>query len=165
MKINAFNKPSFQFGKKIGNNTNVQQNIQNTLNNINNFVLDSYENIKSKQSLSNRDCKNLILLNYLKDSKPFQDIYNKNDFINSYYFINIENKEKNTSINLLLPKNKINGKNVNLKELILKEMKNIHKSLILEIEKSLKLKLIKDNYTLQENNIGNNQHYDIKYQQ
>ncbi len=122
------NKQNFTFHKNKGNNMNIQQ-LKNALNF---FLLDSYENIKNIQS--NKHFKDHIFLSFLKNSKFYQNIYNINDFIYSHYYIIIENKENNKSICLLLPKNKIDGKNVNIKELLLNEINNSPKEFIWEIE-------------------------------
>ena len=125
----TINLQNFKFQKNKGNNMNVQQNLKSE---FNYFLLDSYENIKNIQS--NKHFKDHIFLSFLKNSKFIQDIYNINDFIYSHYYIVIENKENNKSICLLLPKNKIDGKNVNIKELLLNEINNSPKEFIWEIE-------------------------------
>ena len=102
-----------KFSNNKGNNYTIQQNKnkQNDTMNIENYcIIDSYENIKNIKSILPRD-KNNFILSFNENGKFHQDSYNINDFINLYTFISIENKEYDSSINLLFPNNKINGSN------------------------------------------------------
>ena len=72
-------------------------------------------------------------------------------------------KKKNENIYLLFLKNKFSGPNFNINELIINEINNLPKCFWNEIEQSLKLKLIKNNYILLDNQIFNNQKCHYKY--
>ena len=65
-------------------------------------------------------------------------------------------KKKNENIYLLFLKNKFSGPNFNINELIINEINNLPKYFWNEIEQSLKIKLIKNNYILLDNQIFNN---------
>ena len=116
------------------------------------FLLDSFNEIK-KYKIADPNDPNIIFLRYYNEQKGIiEEIYNIENFKNSYEFIIIKTEnERPRSIGFLLPKNKLlNQKKVNI---LSNEIKN--SKYIKEISYSLNLDLIKDDFYIKETDNDN----------
>ena len=111
------------------------------------YLLDSFDKIKKYKTADPNDSDAIFLKFYDEQNGIIEEIYNIQNFKNSYDFIHIiTTNEKLRNIGFLLPKNKLI--NQNKISVLSNEIKN--SKLINEISHSLNFDLTKDNFDLEE---------------
>ena len=137
------------------NNAYSKGRVNSSKNNIDFFLIDSYENIrkiKDDRFSKYPNYSEVIFVNVHKGEK--KEMYYVYNFINSYNFITIENQEHaGASIGLLLPRNK-NNESFDIKNRVFSILKQ--SKFTEEMTKKLKIDLIKDNFELKDINYNHN---------
>ena len=155
---NTNNPKIYQNAYETNNNFNPKLN--KTINIIDFFFFEDYSNIITiKETKYNKnDLKNKIFLFFDKEGKIVQNLYNINDFKDLYFFIKINPQTENAKpIGLVFSQKIINdNRNKNINIVIINEIRN--SKLIKEMNRYLKVDIIKDNIELEEDNSSiNNQ--------
>ena len=143
----------------IKTNNNSQE--ENSLGNINFYLLDYYQNIQNIKKIDitkDKSEDNFYLFVY-KNDKIVQEIYNFKDFKKYYFILLVQKNQKDKKIGILLSKLKYKSCNqINIKFNVQTEIR--WSPLIGEISKELKINL-KNNFDLEE--IGNYSYNKDKY--
>jgi len=146
------------------NNAYSKGRVNSSKNNIDFFLIDSYENIrkiKDDRFSKYPNYSEIIFVNLHKGEYKEKEMYYVYNFINSYYFITIENQEHTgASIGLLLPRNK-NNESFDIKNKVFNILKK--SKFTEEMTKKLKIDLIKDNFELKNINYNHNNKNYINY--
>ena len=144
MDFNNMNRPSPNTNS-IANNNLINNRNSNTTNIMDNsikymdfFLLDSYENIKNIKFIKDMSLNDTIFLNFDFNGQTKNNIYKINDLYSRYFFVKINNPEKQKSIGLLLPKNEIN-ENIDIKRFVIYKINN-SKLFKRDFENSLKMR-------------------------
>jgi len=87
------------------NQTNIRDN--NSINNMDFFLLDSYENIKNIEFIKDMSLNDTIYLTFEFDGQIKCNKSKIKDLFSRYFFIKIDYPEQKSCIGLLLPKNEI----------------------------------------------------------
>ena len=155
---NTNNPKIYQNAYETNNNFNPKLN--KTINIIDFFFFEDYSNIITikETKYNKKELKNKIFLFFYKEGKIVQNIYNINDFKDLYFFIKINPQTENAKpIGLVFSQKIINdNRNKNINIVIINEIRN--SKLIKEMNRYLKVDIIKDNIELEEDNSSiNNQ--------
>ena len=145
MALNNMNRPNLNTKSLAYNNNLINNGNSNTTNIIDNsikymdfFLLDSYENIKNIKFIKDMSLNDTIFLNFDFNGQTKNNIYKINDLYSRYFFVKINNPEKQKSIGLLLPKNEIN-ENIDIKRFVIYKINN-SKLFKRDFENSLKMR-------------------------
>ena len=147
------------------NKATIEQKKNESLKNLDFFLIDSFENIKNLQTIKTPSSDTIFLFYYNdkiineKISKIKQDLYNRKDLEKNYYFIILYYKI--LSLGILFPQEKFN----NYKKLGVDEGKNIleeiqKSNLTLEMKNKFKIDLRNNKFILSKIkclNIDNNE--------
>ena len=148
--FNNMNRPSPNINSMPNNNlinninsSNTTNIMDNSIKNIDFFLLDSYENIKNIKFIKDMSLNDTIYLIFVFNGRIKSYKYKINDLYSRYFFVKINNPEKQAFIGLLLPKNEIN-ENTDIKKYVIYKINN-SKIFNRDFEVSLKMKF-NDNY-------------------